>query len=248
MALLLAITLAGTASAEPRRWQFATEPFAPYTYEQGGQAAGPMVEVLGEVCRRMQIRCAVDVLPWRRALSAAERGQIDGVFTVVDVPERRAAFHVSAPVMEARYTFFAPTTSGFSFQRPEDLRGRTIGVYGPSASSRTLQALAEGTDAEISVEVDNPTVLRKLQAGRYGPQGLAFVNEMVAETLIAEQAIGGLHAAGVATRFNYSFGLSRHRVSAAEASRFDAILGQLCRSGWLQEVLSRHRMQAAACQ
>ncbi len=245
---MLAIALAIPAHAQPRRWQFATEPFAPYTYEQGGQAAGPMVEVLVEVCQRMKIQCRIDVLPWRRALSAAERGQIDGVFTVVDVPERRAAFHVSAPVMEARYTFFAPTTSGFAFQRAEDLRGRTIGVYGPSASSRTLQALAEGTDAEISVEVDNPTVLRKLQAGRYGPQGLAFANEMVAEALIADQSITGLHAAGVATRFNYSFGLSRQRVPEADARRFDAILGQLCRSGWLQEVLSRHRMQAAACQ
>ncbi|WP_204265468.1 hypothetical protein, partial [Enterobacter hormaechei] len=69
--------------------------------------------------------------------------------------------------------------------------------------------------ARSEVEPDNRTVLRKLSAGRYGEDGLALVNEAVAEVLMREDGIRNLQPAGVVKAFGYAFGLSRQTVDPA---------------------------------
>ncbi|MDY0748015.1 transporter substrate-binding domain-containing protein [Paucibacter sp. R3-3] len=245
--LLLAALVAacGMPAQAVSRWHFVTEQFAPYSYEKDGRADGPMADVLREVCARLDVECRIEVLPWRRAFAEGERGEVDGVFSIVDRTEHHTEFIVSAPVVEARYSFFAKAPSSFVYRAPADLNGRTIGVYGPSASSRILADLAAGTNADMAVEIDNAAALRKLQAGRYGANGLVLANERVAEEFIASQRLDSLRTVGIAARFNYSFGLARRRASDVE--RFNQALGALCRSGRLQALLDRYRMEAAPC-
>ncbi|HEY4079677.1 MAG TPA: transporter substrate-binding domain-containing protein [Burkholderiaceae bacterium] len=228
-------------------WHFVTEPFPPYTYELAGRGAGPMVDVLNTVCARLKQACRVDVMPWRRALAMAVNGEVDGVFTVADTPERRAVLYVSAPVVEAQYAFFALAGNPFEFSRPNDLSGRTVGVYGPSATSSTLQSLLGGKEADMVIEIDNRTVLRKLRAGRYGPDGLALVNERVAQDLIERESLSGLRQAGTTTPFSYHFGFSRKHFDAANVTRFDQVVDDLCRSGRLQDLLNAYGMRAPTC-
>ncbi|XHS78263.1 substrate-binding periplasmic protein [Burkholderiaceae bacterium UC74_6] len=247
VAALLAVGQFGAAQADATRWQFVTEQFAPYTLARGGEAAGPMVDVLRRVCEKLRVDCNVEVLPWRRALRMAERGEVEGIFTVVDTPERRAAFWLADPVIEARYTFFARADNAFAYTAPRDLREQTIGVYGPSASSTILSGLLKEGNARMVVEVDNTTVLRKLAGGRYGDDGLAMVNEMVAREIIAHEHMTGLRAVGEASRFTYTFGLSRQRLQAADLARFNEALTQLCRSGELQRLLDPYGMRSPSC-
>ncbi|QPF71799.1 transporter substrate-binding domain-containing protein [Roseateles sp. DAIF2] len=242
------LSLLQPAAADPPR-HFVTEPFPPYTYAgAGGSPAGPMVEVLREACAALQWQCEIELLPWRRALAQAQRGEVDGIFTVVDTPERRAYFHVSVPVIDARYTLFARAGDDFLYRgERQQLLGRTIAAYGPSATVLALDELAEGLELKTEVEPDNPTVLRKLAAGRYGPQGLALINESVALHLIREQGIGGLQAAGMVRSFAYAFGLSRQRIGPKEFQAFNAALVRLCRSGRSAELIKPHALPASAC-
>ncbi len=241
-----ALALAPAAGAGTARWHFVTEQFAPYIAEKDGAAGGPMVDVLRELCGRLGIQCEIELLPWRRALASGSSAQVDGVFALVDYGEPREDFHVSSPVVETRYSFFARSVDTVAYRTPSDLIGRNVGVYGPSASSRLLTRLALGTNARPQVELDNATVLRKLQAGRYGTGGLALVNERVADDLIAAESLKGLRLAGVAVRPNLAFGL-RRSMPAADVERFNRALDQLCRSGRLQALLTPYRMQAPAC-
>jgi len=249
LARVLAV-LALTGALNPARaddWHFATEPFPPYTYAIDGHAAGPMADVLETVCKRLQRQCLVEVMPWRRALMLAGQGDVDGLFTVVDTPERRAAFRISAPVIEARYAFIAFKGDRFDYHRPQDLNHRTIGVYGPSATATMLLPLLEGNEARAIIEPDNEMVLRKMEAHRYGDDGLVFMNERVAEDILARQGVTDLHTAGEATRFSYAFGFAPKRVSAADVAAFDAELAALCRSGQLQNLLTPYRMRPPPC-
>lgn len=228
---------------------FVTEPFPPYTYASQGQAAGPMVDVLQAVCAQLKRVCQIEVLPWRRALAMAERGEVHGIFAVSSTAERRQHFHVSVPVIDARYTLFAQAGDDFRLGADrQQLKGRTIGVYGPSGSALALDELMAGVpQVNKSVEPDNTTVLRKLAAGRYGREGLALVNEAVALELIRDESIAGLQAAGTVKQFSYSFGLGRSRFTAEEARRFDAELGALCRSGRTAALLKPYALPASAC-
>jgi len=249
--LFLAVSGSAAAAAPLPERVFVTEPFPPYTFEQNGEPAGPMVDVLKAVCTRLDWRCRIELLPWRRALAMAERGQADGLFTVLDTPQRQALMRASLPVLDGRYSVFARAGQAFSYTGAASLMGRQIGVYGPSGSSISLQALIEsqpsGEPSQAVVEPDNLTVLRKLISGRYGPDGLAFMNENVALWLLREHGLTGLQAAGVAKQFNYSFGLVRKRVSESEFRRFNRALGELCRSGRTAELIRPYALPASPC-
>ncbi|WIV98150.1 substrate-binding periplasmic protein [Kinneretia aquatilis] len=230
---------------------FVTEAFPPYTFMQAGRAAGPMVDVLQEVCIQLGWSCRIEVLPWRRALAMAERGQADGLFTLLDTPERRELFRASSPVLDGRYTLFARAGQAFSYTGAASLTGRQVGVYGPSGSSISLRALIDtlpsADAAQLVLEPDNLTVLRKLVSGRYGEDGLAFMNESVALWLLRENGLNGLQAAGVAKQFSYSFGLSRQRINEREFRRFNKALDELCRRGRTAELIRPYALPASPC-
>lgn len=230
---------------------FVTEAFPPYTFMRAGQAAGPMVDVLQEVCIQLAWSCRIEVLPWRRALAMAERGQADGLFTLLDTPERRELFRPSSPVLDGRYTLFARAGQAFSYTGAASLAGRQIGVYGPSGSSISLRGLIDSLPspdaAQLVLEPDNLTVLRKLVSGRYGEDGLAFMNESVALWLLRENGLNGLQAAGVAKQFSYSFGLSRQRIGEREFRRFNKALDELCRRGRTAELIRPYALPASPC-
>lgn len=243
---LLAL-LQGAGAQTPMR--FVTEPFPPYTFATDGRAAGPMVDVLQAACARLAWRCDVEVLPWRRALGMAQRGEVEGIFTVVDSPERRQYFHVSPPVIEARYVLFARVGSGLQYGGdPQTLAGRVIGAYGPSATALTLEQLIDGVPRTHSeIEPDNRTVLRKLAAGRYGEDGLALANEAVALHLMREDGLRNLQPAGLVKAFGYSFGLARQNIELSQAQALAKTLHELCRSGRTAELLKGYGLPAAAC-
>lgn len=240
---------ASAAPLQTREFRFVTEPFPPYTFAIEGRAAGPMVDVLQSACMRLLWRCDIEVLPWRRALGMAQRGEVEGIFTVVDSPERRQYFYVSAPVIEGRYVLFARTGSSWQYAGdPQALAGHVIGAYGPSATALTLEQLMEGVPRVRSeIEPDNRTVIRKLAAGRYGEDGLALVNEAVATLLIRDDGIRNVQPAGLVKTFGYSFGLTRQNVDLAQAQAFARVLQDLCRSGRTAELLKGYGLPASAC-
>lgn len=249
--LCLGLLLAqlSTAACASRELYFVTEPFPPYTYAEDGEAAGPMVAVLKAACAELKRSCRIEVMPWRRALALAQRGEADGIFTIVDTPERRVYFHVSVPVLDAHYTLFARAGDDFRLDgERSELQGRTLAAYGPSATVLALDELVEGVPkVQTMIEADNITVLRKLAAGRYGKGGLALVNEAVALHLIRAEGLSGLQSAGTVKHFTYAFGLSRQRVNASEAKAFNAALVALCRSGRTASLVKPYEVAASAC-
>ena len=243
--------LAGLATlASAADFRFVTEPLPPYSFEVEGRAAGPMVDVLQAACARLEWRCSVEILPWRRALRMAQAGEVEGMFSIVTPPNTpRPRFHVSPAVVEGRYVLWARHGEPLRFDGDAGLlAGRAIGVYGPSGALDALTALVGGVPgARMEVETDNHVVLRKLAAGRYGEGGLALVNEGAARHLIREDGIDGLQTVGVVKTFGYAFGLSNQRVDAATAVAFAKALQELCRSGRTAELLKPYGLTASAC-
>jgi len=245
---IICMTFGAAALAAPPALRFVTEPFPPYTYAGAdGHAAGPMVDLLQASCAKLRWTCTIEVMPWRRALALAQRGEVQGIFTIVDSPERRIYFHASVPVIDARYTLFARAGDDFKLRERHQLEGRTVAAYGPSATVLALDELIEGLDVTTQIEADNRTVLRKLAAGRYGEHGLALVNESVALTLMRDEQIQGLQAAGSVKSFAYSFGLSRKRVGLAQARAFNKVLYEMCRSGASAALIKPYALPASAC-
>lgn len=246
LAALLAGTPGGASAATPIR-MFYTQDRPPYTYREQGEPAGPMVAVLQAVCAELKWRCEVRFLPWRQALARAEQGEADGLFTVADIAERRRFFHVTRPVLMARYALFARSGQVFVYKGPRSLAGHTVAAYGPSGTAQLLQELTQGLEVDVRVEPDNLTVLRRLGQGAYGPDGLALVNESTALTLLQNESLAPLQSAGVVRQLSYHFGLSRQRLKPADHQAFDRVLAQLCRSGATADLLLPYGLPVAPC-
>lgn len=237
------IALAAEAKTPPLK--FATEPYPPFQYEEAGKPAGPLIEILQAVCSAAEFECTAQIMPMRRTLTTAGSGLLDGISIALRTPEREKSFYLSDDVVRTSLTLFTRENSGFSFHDAQDLNNISIGVYGPSGTSITLGELIKGTTAQMEVELDNLTALRKLAAGRYGARGAVFINRDVAYVLMKENNIKGIVAAGDAKTIDYAFGLSRTAVSAEQAELFNEKLRMLKRNGTVKKILQKYGLTPA---
>jgi len=242
------------APAMAEQWAFVTEDFPPFTHpaedlgslETGVLAGGPLVEIVQSICARLSRECTIMVHPWQRALRMAEQGEVDGIFTVVRSPDREREFHISRMLVMSRYSVFARDESNFVFSDLDDLAGRTVGVYGPSGTSWLLSGhLKAIADVRIRMTLDNRRLLKMLQSERFGPEGLAVVNQDVAWHLIEDEELDGLREAGELAVVYYGIGLSRKRVSEDQFQAFEQALDEAIADGTVPKILRRYQLEAA---
>nr|WP_272890395.1 transporter substrate-binding domain-containing protein [Stutzerimonas stutzeri] len=246
--------LSATTPAGAAQWRFVTEDFPPFTYPAdtpvsetaGVAAAGPFVEVVHAICARLQHQCTITLYPWRRAFRLAEQGQVDGIFTLTRSPQREQVFHISRMLVTSRYSVFAQTDSSFVFNHPNDMTGRRVGVYGPSGTSYVLsERLKSVPDVRFHLTADNRRLLRMLQSGRFGVEGVAVLNQDVAWHLIEDERLKGIREAGELGPISYGIGLSRKTVSAAQFEAFEQALDAAIGDGTVPAILRRHKLEAA---
>lgn len=73
------------------------------------------------------IKVRYGFFPWSRALQLARNGHWDGSAVWLASPEREADFHLSDPVVEARYVFFHLREQAFDWKEIDDLAGLRVG-------------------------------------------------------------------------------------------------------------------------
>jgi polar amino acid transport system substrate-binding protein len=246
MTLSLFTLLLSAGHTAANELHFVTEEFPPFSYSRGNNAGGALPDVVNRVCLLLNYHCSIDVLPWRRALQLAEDGQADGIFTVIDSPARNQAFFITPMLVTSGYDFYTRRASHFTYQHPEDLRGRQIGVYGPSGTSFVLsEATKTVADVEIRLATDNQRLMLMLNAGRFGQDGLVLLNRDVARHLVDHHQLYGVRPAGHLAAISYGIGFSRKKVSEVQFQAFNAGLTTLIKDGQLTAILQRYGLQPA---
>jgi polar amino acid transport system substrate-binding protein len=247
--IMLAWACAQPAWAAPRDLFFVTQLFPPFiTEDAAGRPDGGLVAVLQEACRRLSWRCTVQVMVWKRALLMISLGEADGLVLAQDAPERRAVMELSRPVLLSSYGLYARNGNPLRYRQPADLSGRRLAVYGPSLSQTNCEKLVHGVPGvELAVELDPQTVLRKLSAGRYGNEGLAFSNDDVARYWIRRDGLSNLHQAAEVKTLAYLYGFTRSRVQPGMLDEFNRALDEMCRDGSLQKLAAPYGIRPAAC-
>ncbi|OQX27460.1 MAG: hypothetical protein BWK80_05120 [Desulfobacteraceae bacterium IS3] len=113
------------------------EDFAPYQYMENEKSVGCDVDIMNEVCKRLNIELKVKPLPWKRALKTAENGDSSGLLTVLHTAERENfLYFTSEPVHIQKNVIIARKGSGITIKGFDDLKGKEVGVvanfsYGP---------------------------------------------------------------------------------------------------------------------
>ncbi len=243
IASALIATTACRAGAAPMT--FVVEDFPPFNLIENGVVSGPIPEIVTAVCVSMQEQCNFVTYPWRRAYWMAVEGLVDGIFVLQRLPEREPDFRFTDPVVRTAFSLFAQKDAHIEYSTPCSIRGHTIGVYGPSATSAAAEQLAKSSeDVNIVLEIDNLTVLRKLRGERYGKTGIAVLNRDVGRYLIQRCGMTGLVRIGDIKDVHYSIGLSRKKVSAEQTERFNLALRSSSVRNQVKAILEKYGMSA----
>ncbi len=244
---LSVMLLSAAARAADDGLLFLMQDYPPFVVNDNGRASGPYVDIVRRACAMMARPCTLKFMPWRRAQWEVEHGQADGLFVVLRTPEREAKYYFSQPLISSSFAFFVRETSPLRYAEPQDAAGWTLGVFGPSGSSHMVSTLADTIvpRPQVIFEIDHITALKKLRAGRYGDRGAVFLNTELGRALIVKYHLQGIKIAGELPPTGHHVGLSRQKLSAAEAERFLGTVRELIDNGTVAQIARSYGLKAA---
>jgi len=147
--------------------KFNTQDFAPFNYDASGIVSGPAADIIRRICSATKIDCSMQLLPWARAQDEVRNGKAHGIFVVGWNEEQSKWLYFSPPILNSEYGFFVRDDNPLRFKQNSDVKGYTVGVYGPSNTATALEKIkAEIKDLTIDMAPDNGAAFKKLSVSR----------------------------------------------------------------------------------
>lgn len=244
VAWTLGVVLAVLSPAVGAELILNTQDFAPFNYEVGGVVSGPAADVIRRVCADMKVTCTMRLLPWRRAQQEVQEGKAHGMFVIGWNAERATWLHFSPPLLNTEYGFFVRDDNPLKFQQNADVKGYTVGVFGPSNTATALEKIkAEIKDLTIDMAPDDEAGFKKLSLGRVHA---VFSNRDVGLDMVRKLAITNVRYAGRQQSLKYYIGFSQKFTDKHLVDEFNATFRTLHKQGIVREILSRYRMDPSA--
>lgn len=243
IAVAVAVVLTPLGPAGAVELIFNTQEFAPYCYSEAGVVKGPAAEIIRKVCAEMRIDCPMRSLPWGRAQQEVAEGKAHGMFVVGWNAERAKWLYFSPAILLSEYGFFVRTDNPLVFKQNADVKGYTVGVYGPSNTATALDRIkAEITDLTVEMTPHDEAAFKKLSLGRVQA---VFSNRDVGYDILQKLGITNVRYAGRQQSLKYYVGLSQKFTDKTLVEQFNATFRTLHKQGVIQEILTRYKMDAA---
>jgi polar amino acid transport system substrate-binding protein len=161
LAVLLFLCAAPAALGQPKLY-LATETSAPSSMLEGGRVVGIGTDKVREIMHRARIGYTIELLPWKRAYTAALERHDACVFSTTRTPEREPLFKWVGPTDEAQWVLMARIGSGIRLKTLDDARAYRIGTYNGDARDQFLRERGFLVDPAPGDMIN----LRKLLLGR----------------------------------------------------------------------------------
>ncbi|KPA12412.1 Extracellular solute-binding protein, family 3 [Candidatus Magnetomorum sp. HK-1] len=223
---------------------FATQNLEPYSFlNEKGEPSGPSVDIANAVCDEMKANCVIDLYPWRRAYYEVQRSRVNGVFFIGKNPEREEWLHFSPPIIQIEYGFFVHKQNSMTYNKPVDITGYIVGVFGPSNTSASLNKIKQNmNDFYIDMEDNDESGFRKLSVKRVNA---VFSNRDVGYSLIKKLKLLNIRYAGPHKKLSYYFGFNPKLTPSKWIDNFNQAYIKLYYSGKIKEILKPYDMKPA---
>jgi polar amino acid transport system substrate-binding protein len=158
MVVLAAFALPGHAAPAAPQLVVLTEQSPPASMQVNGQITGHETEKMVEMLKRSGMAYKLDILPWKRGFSMAERDNNTCLFPTTRTPEREKLFKWIGPTYEADWALVGRTDRNFNLRTLEDARPLRIGTYNGDARDEYLRARGFNLDP-VQNDHSNPKKL-----------------------------------------------------------------------------------------
>ena len=117
--------------------------YAPFDMLVGGTYEGMTKDLFDEVSKEIGVEPVYQDLPWTAQLPGLEVGKFDIVIAPVTItPERLERYTFTLPIADATVGLVKAAAND-AIAKPEDIKGKTVGVQQGTAQFRQLQAYGE---------------------------------------------------------------------------------------------------------
>ena len=121
------------------KFQFITENYKPFNYQEGSELKGFAPDLLREICASLHIPFEVKVLPWDEGYQQALNNSNAVIFSTVLNAGRKSLFKWAGPIASIDWEFYAVSSTDISLTSVEDAKSvRRIGVLKDYASEPYL--------------------------------------------------------------------------------------------------------------
>jgi polar amino acid transport system substrate-binding protein len=161
MALLAAAALPGHAAPSPPAFPpliVLTEQSPPASMQLQGKVTGHETDKVEEMLRRSGISYKLDILPWKRGYSMAQRDANTCIYPTTRTPEREKLFKWIGATYEADWSLVGRTDRQLNLRTLEDARPLRIGTYNGDARDEYLRARGFNVDP-VQNDHSNPKKL-----------------------------------------------------------------------------------------
>ncbi|MFL6657543.1 MAG: substrate-binding periplasmic protein [Massilia sp.] len=143
--LLVTLLVAGlctAASAQPPAapLYITTEYSPPSSMQEGDKIIGSATDKLREAFTRSDIAYKLEMLPWKRAYTAALTRPDACVYSTTRTPDRERLFKWVGPTDEGEWVLLGRADRQYRLQTLEDARGLRIGTYHGDARDEYLRS------------------------------------------------------------------------------------------------------------
>jgi len=149
------------AQAAPRL-TVTTEPSGPYSVRDGEHVGSLSTDMVRAMLDRAGVDYGIELLPWKRAYTAALQRRDTCVYSTTRVPEREHQFKWVGPISHGEWVLMGRAGRKFDLRSLEDARRYRIGTYNGDARDQFLRARGFAVDTAQD-ELVNP---RKLMLDR----------------------------------------------------------------------------------
>lgn len=235
LAALLATLLAapGTpAQAQSRpapRLYLATEASPPSSMLDGGRVTGIATDKVRALMARAGAAYTVELLPWKRAYTAALRRPDACVFSTTRLPERERLFKWVGPLDEAQWVLMGRADRDYGLHGLDDARRYRVGTYNGDARDQYLRQRGFALDPAQN-DLINP---RKLLLNRID---LWAASLRSGSTVLAEHGWAGQIVPVLVFNRVQVYLACNPAVPDALVARMNAALEEMARDGSLRRI------------
>jgi polar amino acid transport system substrate-binding protein len=239
VAAILALGCAASQAQQAQRLYLTTEAAPPHSMVEGKRVAGISADTVREIMDRAHIEHTIELLPWKRAYTAALERSDTCVFSTTRTPERERLFKWIGPIGEAEWVLMARADRKLHLETLEDARRYRIGTYNGDARDQYLRERGFDVDPAPN-DLINP---RKLMANRIDlwAASIRRGSAALARMGYADKIVPVL----VFNRIRVYLACNR-AVPDELTARMGAALESMERDGTVQRILHRYDDPAAA--
>ena len=240
-ALCIALLVATPAMAKDL--SFVGQDYPPFNWNEGGEVKGGMVEVLKKACDKLKHTCKFSIVPLARAVQMLEDGSVDGVMSLIPNADRAKFANFSPTIVVSNLSYFGAKGKAKKIASLTDLEGWTVGaVRGSTSYKLATEHQKQVKNLTLTEEVNNETLIKKLQGGRYGDKGAIMGGDAVLEfeakkVKLDLELVWNSDAQGFTTAF------SKKSVDAATLAEFNKTLDGMKKSGEVKTILEKFSLK-----